>query len=130
VPKLVAAAVVALIILGWLVFFLVGALATIDAHFTNRPQDFPEFQLTRWQPAAAGGGAGRITRDAVWPLRFRTLRYRQVSDDGGVTVETVRYAAEIRWGRTGAAMVGSGLLPVVAYFGLRRVVARGGDSAR
>jgi hypothetical protein len=103
----------------WFLFFTVGGVGAVDTHFTNRPQDFPEFRLTPWRSA---GHAGTLTRDAIMPLTFRTLRYVQVTDDGGTTVETVAYHADVRWAPTAAALLVSALLPVIAHYGLKRLL--------
>jgi hypothetical protein len=106
----------------WCFFFWLGPMVAVDTHFTSRPQDFPEFRLTPWRAAERAGNSGTLTRDAIMPLTFRTLRYVQVSDDGGTTVETVAYHANVRWGPTAAALLASVLLPVIAYYGLRRLL--------
>jgi hypothetical protein len=121
-PRVVTKVVVVLLVLGWVGFFTLGSLVAVESHWTNRPQDFPQFQLTPWRAAGeAGAPAGRLEREAVWPLTFRTLRYRQVTEDGGAWVETVGYEADVRWGTTLVALGVSAVVPVVVYFGLRWV---------
>lgn len=107
----------------WLFFFTFGGQVAVNTHFTMVPQNFPEFRLTPWRPAPqAKTGSATLTRDAIMPLTLRTLRYVQVTDDGGVSVQNVGYHADVRWGPTAAALVGSAALPFVAYFALRRLL--------
>jgi len=119
-----AALVLAVPILGyWLFFFTFGGMLDIDTHFTNRPQDYPVFQLTPWRPASAS--AGRLAREALYPLTFRTLRYEQFSEDGGVTVWTEGYHADLRWRPTIVGLLLTLPLPVIGYVTLRRLLGQG-----
>jgi hypothetical protein len=120
VPGAVTKLVVAVLLLGWAVFFLMGNLAAVEGHLPFSP-GFAAFQWSAWR-SQPGAAAGWMQRDAVLPLTFRTLHYVQVTDDGGATVQTVRYDVEIRWGRTATALALTPLVPVIVYFGLRRVV--------
>lgn len=97
----------------WLGFFLVGGVAAVDTHFTNAPQQYPGFTITPWEPGAGPDGTPGLTRQAVWPITFHTLRYTQWSGDGGTTIEPVGYYADIRWGRTSAAMLVCALLVLI-----------------
>jgi hypothetical protein len=113
----------------WFCFFTFGAVFTVDTHFTSKPQNYPEFRLTSWRPATTSPTAtGAIQRrEAILPLTLRTLRYVQLTEDGGATVETVAYHADVRWGRTTIALVATALLPLIAYYGLRRLLRLGGS---
>ena len=123
-----AAVAVAVPILGyWLFFFTFDAMVTIDTHLTNRPQDYPAFRLTPWRPEPAV--AGRLVREALWPLGLRTLRYGQFSDDGGVTVWTEGYHADIRWQPTLIGLLLTLPLPVVVYVTLKRLLRQGRTSS-
>jgi hypothetical protein len=124
-PRRVAMVVAALAGLCWLVFFTVSSMVLVDTHFTNRPQTIPAFRLTPWR------SVGPLqTRDALLPLTFHTLRYTQVTADGGATVETTGYHADVRWGPTGVALLATAALPAIAYFGLRRFSRRPGRLPR
>ena len=123
-PRLAALAFVALFILGWWAFFAVVPIGIIDTHFTGTPQDYPEFRLTPWRPlkSSKGSTTTRLTRDAIMPLAMHTLRYIQVTDDAGATIETTEFRADVRWGPTSIALIATGLLPFVVYFGLRKAL--------
>jgi hypothetical protein len=122
VPRAVVGTLTVLVAGGWVLFFVVGGVGAVDTHFTKTPQDHPAFRLTPWRPTAAGGGGVTQTRDAILPLSLHTLRYVQRTDDGGATVETVAYHADVRWGPTGAALLATALLPVGVHYALRRLL--------
>jgi hypothetical protein len=124
VPYTLAIAVAFLLALYWLFFFTLGETATIDTHLTNTPQTDAAFRLTPWRPAPPGVDtpAERVTREAIRPLGFRTLRFEQASDDWGVSVYTERYHADIRWGTTAVALTGSLVAPVAVYLTLKRLL--------
>jgi hypothetical protein len=103
-------------VMGWTFFFLFGSAATLRTHRIDRPQDLRLVRFTSWRSRAGDV----LTRDAVLILAMHRLRYRQETRDGGATVETVGAQAEVRWGTTGVGIIGSGVLPLVVYFGLKR----------
>jgi hypothetical protein len=119
-PQGVAVALAVAVLGHWLFFFTFDAMVTIDTHLTNRPQDYPAFQLTPWRPAPPV--AGRLTREALCPLTFRTLRYEQISDDGGVTVATEGYHADIRWRPMITGLLLTLPLPAIMYVTLKRLL--------
>jgi hypothetical protein len=112
--------VIAVLLLGWVGFFGFGSLIAVESHLPFSP-GFPAFRWGPWR-SPPGAAVGWMEREAVLPLTFRTLRCRQVTDDGGTTVQNVGCGAEIRWGRTAAALALTSFVPVIVYFGLRRVV--------
>jgi hypothetical protein len=111
-------------IVGWTFFFTLGPRGITDTHFTKTPQNSHQFKLTPWRPLTSTNGStiDALTRDAIMPLTMHTLRYTQVTSDGGTTIETTEFHADVRWGPTSAALVATGLLPVVVYLGLRKAM--------
>jgi hypothetical protein len=119
-------AIIVCFILCWLVFLLFGRIADVDTHFTNRPQDYPQiFSLTPWRPTTiqtANGPLITLTRTAVCPLTFSTLRMTYSSPDGGTTSEWMNSDDDLRWDRLSIAIALSALalcgLSLVARVGL------------
>jgi hypothetical protein len=109
--------------LFWILFFDKGPTYEVDTHFTRHPEDFPEFRISSWRPSTPGRKF--LVRDGTYPLTFFTLRYTQVSEDGGATFETAFYNADVRWGPTAAAMIVSmGIALLLCFIWLRMIVVR------
>jgi hypothetical protein len=98
----------AVFIFCWAAFLLFWRIADVDTHFTNRPQDYPQFfTVTPWRPITISTAIGPqkiLTRTATCPLTFSMLRMTYSSADGGATSEWMKSDDDWRWGRLGIAI--------------------------